>query len=343
MTDIEELSHFLGRDANPNIRKVAVDKLLDLTVSDDVIESLATSYAVLSSLKHLCSQPHCQLAAYRCLINISGTEARASHVLTAPGTCVVSLCVADVLRGAEGCVSGAEVDVQQVACALLANISRDAANCRMVVDRVSADTVRRLVVAFCQTERGWSVAQLDRLAHVLANFSQTTDGRRYLMGDSQALLRMLLPVVHCESVGERRRGIVGVFRNCSMQTDCHEWLLGVDVIPHLLLPLAGPESFDEEDMQKLPIDLQYLDEEKQREPDLEIRRMLLEAMLQLCSTSLGRVAMRKSGAYLILREYHKWETDPPNVLICEDLVNVILKTEEEIGVDDLKSLDTSTI
>lgn len=28
MTDIEELSHFLGRDANPNIRKVAVDKLL---------------------------------------------------------------------------------------------------------------------------------------------------------------------------------------------------------------------------------------------------------------------------------------------------------------------------
>ena len=63
----------------------------------------------------------------------------------------------------------------------------------------------------------------------------------------------------------------------------HEWLLSdtVDILPHLLLPLTGPEEFPEDDMEKLPPDLQYMDEEKQRESDPGIRRMLLEALLQV--------------------------------------------------------------
>jgi hypothetical protein len=36
----------------------------------------------------------------------------------------------------------------------------------------------------------------------------------------------------------------------------HGWLLGpkVSLLSYLLLPLAGPEDFDEEDTQKLPVD-----------------------------------------------------------------------------------------
>lgn len=55
----------------------------------------------------------------------------------------------------------------------------------------------------------------------------------------------------------------------------------VDLLPKLLLPLAGPEEFDEEDNDKLPIDLQYLGEEKTREQDPDIRKMLLEALTQV--------------------------------------------------------------
>ena len=63
----------------------------------------------------------------------------------------------------------------------------------------------------------------------------------------------------------------------------HEWLLSdsVDILPHLLLPLTGPEEFPEDDMEKLPPDLQYMDEDKQRESDPGIRKMLLEALLQV--------------------------------------------------------------
>lgn len=67
------------------------------------------------------------------------------------------------------------------------------------------------------------------------------------------------------------------------RADHHEFLLSeaVDLLPKLLIPLAGPEEFDEEDNDKLPIDLQYLGEEKTREPDPDIRKMLLEALAQV--------------------------------------------------------------
>lgn len=68
-----------------------------------------------------------------------------------------------------------------------------------------------------------------------------------------------------------------------MPSEYHEWLLGdkVDMLPRLLLPLAGPEEFDDEDMDRLPDELQYLPADKERESDPEIRKMLLEALLQV--------------------------------------------------------------
>lgn len=45
----------------------------------------------------------------------------------------------------------------------------------------------------------------------------------------------------------------------------------MDILPRLLLPLAGPEEFDEEDNDKLPLELQYLPSDKSREEDPDIR------------------------------------------------------------------------
>ena len=45
------------------------------------------------------------------------------------------------------------------------------------------------------------------------------------------------------------------------------------------MPLAGPEEFDSEDMEKLPLDLQYLPPDKKREEDPDIRIMILETLM----------------------------------------------------------------
>ncbi|XP_039570667.1 protein HGH1 homolog [Passer montanus] len=73
----------------------------------------------------------------------------------------------------------------------------------------------------------------------------------------------------------------GALRNCCFQHEKHEWLLGpaVEALPPLLLPLAGPEELPEEQMEQLPVDLQYLPPEHRREEEPEIRRMLLETLM----------------------------------------------------------------
>lgn len=55
----------------------------------------------------------------------------------------------------------------------------------------------------------------------------------------------------------------------------------LDLLSRLLLPLAGPEQFDDEDNEKLPIDLQYLPDDKEREPDTKLRLALLQALTQV--------------------------------------------------------------
>lgn len=63
----------------------------------------------------------------------------------------------------------------------------------------------------------------------------------------------------------------------------HQWLLdpSTNLLPSLLLPLAGPEEFDDDDMEKLPTELQYLEPDKQREPIALVRANLVEALTQV--------------------------------------------------------------
>jgi hypothetical protein len=55
-----------------------------------------------------------------------------------------------------------------------------------------------------------------------------------------------------------RSGVIGCIRNCCFSSVDHEWMLGpqVDILPHLLLPLVGPEEMDEDDMNGMPDELQ---------------------------------------------------------------------------------------
>jgi hypothetical protein len=67
--------------------------------------------------------------------------------------------------------------------------------------------------------------------------------------------------------------------------DLHEWILspieadGADMLPFLLLPLAGPEALSDDENDALPLDLQYLPEDKSREPHPTVRKLILDALL----------------------------------------------------------------
>lgn len=62
--------------------------------------------------------------------------------------------------------------------------------------------------------------------------------------------------------------------------------------------------------------------------------------IQLCATAAGRTHLRDRNAYIILREYHKWEADKTNGQLALDLINILISEEPspEFGTTNLKEI-----
>ena len=95
------------------------------------------------------------------------------------------------------------------------------------------------------------------------------NGRLFFLDKEKLNIQKLLPFLTHENIV--RRGAAAILlKNICFVSDDNNWLLGpsVDILPALLLPLAGgPEiaNLDMDDMDKLPDDLQFLEETKERE------------------------------------------------------------------------------
>ena len=67
--------------------------------------------------------------------------------------------------------------------------------------------------------------------------------------------------------------------------------------------------------------------------------MLLEGLTQLCATKAGRVAMRDMNVYVVLRQFHKVEKDRACLLAAENIIDILIKTEDEINLDNYKDVE----
>ena len=67
--------------------------------------------------------------------------------------------------------------------------------------------------------------------------------------------------------------------------------------------------------------------------------MLLESLTQLCATKSARNHLRDMNIYVILRELHKAEKGRSCLLAVENLVDILIKREDEINVENYKNLE----
>ena len=111
----------------------------------------------------------------------------------------------------------------------------------------------------------------------------------------------------------------------------------MNLLPYILLPLAGPEEFSDEDTAKLLPDLQLLPPDKTRDADPEIMKVHLETLLLLTTTRYGRDMMRDSGVYPIIREVHLHVEDEGVREGAERLVDMLMRDEE----DEKKAVEDS--
>ncbi|KAF4611212.1 hypothetical protein D9613_006662 [Agrocybe pediades] len=212
-------------------------------------------------------------------------------------------------------------------------------------------------------------AHLHFLANVFANMTISPIGRNYFLSPqpttvskpNQPLEYPLAKVVvfteHEDTI--RRRGVAASIKNCAFHPPGHKVILspetdqvavrpstvtapGINALPYLLLPLAGPEEFDLEDQESLPDALQLLPPTKKREPDATIRLTHVETLLLLCHTRWGRDYQRQHGVYQIIRAAHESEKVDKISEHIERLVQLIKGEEPKVAPaedDEFDNLD----
>lgn len=180
-------------------------------------------------------------------------------------------------------------------------------------------------------------ANYDYLSYLFADLSQTESGRNYFTTRQEydgvvPITKLTVFTEHPSDI--RRKGVASTIKNVAFDIASHPMLFAEDeanLLPYLLLPIAGPEEFsDEESMSMLP-DLQLLPPDKKRDSDNTIITTHLETLLLLTTTREGRDKMRAVQAYPFIRECHLHVEDEGVREACDRLVQVLMRDEEGDG------------
>ncbi|KAG9280115.1 hypothetical protein AMEX_G5721 [Astyanax mexicanus] len=329
-----ELLSFLQSDTRPDVKGGATEYLLGLTGTRDGCRYLRTKPDFLRALLTLTSDPSIAIVkdCYHALINLSADETLHKPLLQE----------AEFLPTLFQNLLDPEYPFSDRVCTILTNLSRHQPTCRQVFLSLQQQDVSlaKIVEIFC-TEGANQSASLHYLGPLLSNLTQLPETRQFILDKERCVIQRLLPYTQYEASVTRRGGVIGTLRNCCFEHAYHEWLLSdaVDILPFLLLPLAGPEELSDEENEGLPVDLQYLPEDKKREEDPDIRKMLIETLLLLTATKAGRQIMKQKNVYPIMREFHKWEKEPQVISACEKLVQVLIGDEPEAGMENLMEVE----
>ncbi|KAK9766856.1 Protein hgh1 [Basidiobolus ranarum] len=329
-----ELTSFLN-DPKAEVRQLAVKHVLSFTTKDSGYLPLFKKYAtqVIGDLKKLCREPtliaHDALSA---LINLSGDAEIIEH-LDDMGFIKLLVLIIIIPKSI----------LADVACMLLANISKSESVCVKLMEATSTPVdsltkshrvIDQLAEVFVKGyERQYnSNAEYHFLASVFANITTIPQGRSFFVEkaeDNEAPLTKITCFTEDSHV-IRRGGVISTIKNCCFATQSHSDLLDEDqinILPSILLPLCGPEEFDLDDMDGMPEEVQLLPETKKREADPHLRSTLLEALVLLTTTREGREILRAKKVYPIVREVHLAEDDEEIQGVADRIVQMLMRDE----------------
>uniref|UniRef100_A0A8D8XWV9 Protein HGH1 homolog n=1 Tax=Cacopsylla melanoneura TaxID=428564 RepID=A0A8D8XWV9_9HEMI len=339
MDTLEELKQFLEPKTRPDVKLIAVQHILGLTASPDTCNDLTNAKqidlvnAIIGLLTDLFDEV--VTIALNILLNLSAEKGSAKNILCNSSPSIISVLFNHIVNS--------ESPLADNCCKILNNLTSSQFLAAQTLESIQNECLNldQLVSCFVIQNYNKQKCNLNYLAKVFGNLTQISDFRQYVLDKDKCTIQRLIPFTEYAESSVRREGIAALIKNCCFDTESHAWLLGdtVDLLPKLLLPLAGGEEFDDEDNEKLPIECQYLSSDKKREPNAQIRKILLETLLQLCSVKQNRMFIRDKNTYLILRELHKTENDKEVLLACENVVDILIRTEDEIGVDELKTVE----
>jgi len=207
---------------------------------------------------------------------------------------------------------------------------------------------KKIVDCYCDESFNKKKQVLHYLGLMLANLATVKAGAQLICSKNH-FYRLVSFLNHPLSL-TRKRAACMLARNCAIDSDLHEWMLksgenvegnASDLLVQLLLPLcAGADqqgnegNLDDDDIDKLPIELQYLDEEHEREDDMETRQMLVETVWLLCAGETGRKVVRDQGTYQLIHRLYQWECKKADTGEKSEIAEAELKLIELLISDE---------
>ncbi|KAK6454939.1 protein HGH1 [Scheffersomyces xylosifermentans] len=184
-------------------------------------------------------------------------------------------------------------------------------------------------------------ADYDYLSYFFADISRFSQGRQYFVTEQEydgvVPLTKLLVFTEKYDSRIRREGVASTIKNSLFDTNSHGKLVNdenINILPYILLPIAGPEEIDEDDMFNLPEELQLLPSDKKRDPLNTIICVHLESLLLLCTTRPLREYLREKSVYALIKELHKAVEDEGVADLCDRLVQMLQRDEAPEGQDE---------
>jgi hypothetical protein len=231
---------------------------------------------------------------------------------------------------------------------LLSNLCKDSSLSRITVLTVqprqlkpsSPLAINHILDLFVRNAKESSASEYDYLSYTLATLSGLHESvRQHLLTmqtyDDVVSLTKILPFTeHTSHI--RRAGVARTIKNVCFEIKSHETLLnpeppGLNILPYILLPVAGSEELQLEDSENMPPELQLLPPDKERESDHEILVTHLETLLLLTTTKHGREYMRNVQVYPLIRECHEKVDNEEVKEACDRLVQVLMRDEAGDG------------
>ncbi|KAI1005690.1 hypothetical protein K3495_g2530 [Podosphaera aphanis] len=185
-----------------------------------------------------------------------------------------------------------------------------------------------------------STSSYDYLSYLFADLAKHEEGRNHFLSRQsydQVIPLSKLVVFTSHKSHVRRQGVAMTIKNVCFETSQHRLMLedennGIGLLPYLLLPLMGGEEYDADDSEGMLEECQLLPSSKQREDDMDILKTHLESLMLLTTTRSSRDRLREIKVYPIVRELHLAVSNEEVRDLCDRLVQVLMRDEEDEGV-----------
>lgn len=344
-TEIEELVSFLHLP-QPAVMQIALDNLVGYSQGAQQQIFAYDNYQAITDLKKLAQDQGKTTVSQSVTILANLCDDTAMRELIAKDEAFLRFLVASITN-----LSNTNADLM---CILLTNVAKNDAITMIFDLELSHDEAQKKVFQSssamdCLMDcfvKGFDrllnkYADYDYLSYFFADVSRLKRGREYFITeqkyDSVVPLQKLLVFTEKYDSRIRREGVASTIKNSLFDTQLHEKLVHdskINLLPYILLPIAGPEEIDEDDMFALPEELQLLPSDKQRDPLTQIICTHLESLLLLCTTKPMRLHLKEVAVYALVKALYNAVEVEEVADLCDRLVQMLKRDEAGEGEDD---------